>query len=141
MIFNTFENRFGNRPLIRRHRHSRPDWRQPVNEAQKKAFKEDLQYRVEHWRIIMGETPVRWTIRNMKSQWGNCRPQTRQLTFNMQLALLDNSLRDYIIVHELSHLQVPNHGPQFKARMDMFLPDWRTRRKLLREYVIHILNP
>lgn len=93
-----------------------------------------LTERVEYWRIRMNEEPVTWKVRNMKTQWGNCRPKMRRLTFNLQLALVDNNLRDYIIVHELSHLQVPNHGPLFKARQSLFLPDWPARRQRLKNH-------
>jgi len=94
-----------------------------------------LQTNVEKWRQIMGEAPVTWKIRNMKSQWGNCRARTRQLTFNLQLALVSDALKDYIIVHELSHLKVQNHGPLFKARESQFMPDWPLRQKALKEYL------
>jgi len=99
-----------------------------------------LETHVERWRQIMGEAPVTWKIRNMKTQWGNCRARTRQLTFNLQLALVPDELRDYIIVHELSHLQVQNHGPLFKARESQFMPDWPQRRKALRQYEIQLRN-
>lgn len=106
-----------------------------VTKEQAQELKEWLTERVAYWRQIMNEEPVTWKIRNMKTQWGNCRAASRRLTFNLQLALVDNDLRDYIVVHELSHLQVQNHGPLFKARVARFLPDWEQRRKRLRQAV------
>ena len=38
---------------------------------------------------------------------------------------------DYVMIHELTHLIVPNHGREFKAHMDRFYPNWREVRKLL----------
>ena len=38
---------------------------------------------------------------------------------------------EYVVVHELTHLRVANHGPEFKALMDERMPDWRERRKAL----------
>ena len=93
-----------------------------------------LTERVEHWRGVMGEAPVTWKIRNMKTQWGNCRAATRRITFNLQLARVPNELRDYIIVHELAHLQVQNHSPRFYAHVARFIPDWQQRRKALRQF-------
>lgn len=103
-----------------------------VSKEQAQELSEWLTKRVEYWRQIMDEEPVTWTIRKMKAQWGNCRASSRRLTFNVQLALVENDLRDYIVVHELSHLQVQNHGPLFKERVARFLPDWKERRKALR---------
>jgi len=106
-----------------------------VSRTQAEELIQYLTENVEKWRLKMGEAPVTWTIRNMRSQWGNCRAQSRRLTFNLQLALVPNCLRDYIIVHELSHLKVQNHGPLFKAREAEFMPDWKERRKQLKEYL------
>jgi len=111
--------------------------RPPLPEISKEQAKELRAYlttEVERWRVIMGEEPVVWTIRNMRSQWGNCRPQLRKLTFNLQLARVENDLRDYIIVHELSHLKVPNHGAAFKAREAEFMPDFRQRQRRLKAF-------
>jgi len=107
-----------------------------VSEAQKAELIAYLNNAVEKWRIKMGEEPITWKIRNMRSQWGNCRPQRRLITFNLQLALVEERLREYIIVHELSHLKVHNHGAAFKDRETEFMPDWRDRRLALKEYVL-----
>jgi len=105
-----------------------------VTNEKKKELIEYLNKNVEKWRIIMGEEPVTWTIRNMRTQWGNCRAQRRKLTFNLQLALVEDRLKDYIIVHELAHLKVQNHGPLFKARETEFMPDWKERREQLKGF-------
>jgi len=115
-----------------RHRPPLPE----VSKQQREELVDYLTLQVEHWRILMGEEPVTWSIRNMRSQWGNCRPQQRKLTFNLQLALVDKDLIDYIIVHELSHLKVPNHSPEFKAREAQFMPDFRARKKRLNSKII-----
>jgi len=109
-----------------------------ISKQQVVALQTYLNENVEKWRIMMHEQPVTWRLRNMKTQWGNCRAQTRQITFNLQLALVPQPLVDYIIVHELSHLQVQNHGPLFKARLSQFMPDWKVRRQQLKEYLIQL---
>jgi predicted metal-dependent hydrolase len=41
---------------------------------------------------------------------------------------------EYVVVHELTHLRVANHGSDFKALMDARMPDWRERRKALNAF-------
>lgn len=108
--------------------------RQPavISQEQLNDLTDYLAIAVENWRIRMGEGPVVWKLRKMKSQWGNCRHQRRLITFSTQLALADHQLIDYIIVHELAHLKVQNHGPAFHALVQQYIPDEKERRKRLR---------
>lgn len=87
---------------------------------------------VEMWRIRMKEEPVTWKLRNMKSQWGNCRHLKRLITFNIQLARVEHDLIDYIIVHELAHLQVQNHGSRFHELVAKYIPNEKDCRFRLR---------
>ena len=47
-----------------------------------------------------------------------------RLTFNSELLEKRRSLIDYVVLHELLHMKVPNHGKLFKSLMFVFLPDW-----------------
>lgn len=105
----------------------------PITNEQAEALVDFLNERVEYWRIKMGEGPITWKIRNMRSQWGNCRHMQRRITFNLQLARIEHQLVDYIIVHELAHLRHPNHSPQFHAWVQQFIPDERERRRRLHQ--------
>jgi len=103
---------------------------QPVSREEKAELLRFLDPCVRHWLDIMQEErPVQCRLRNMKSMWGNCRAETRVITFSLQLAHKSDAFREYIVVHELCHLKVQNHGPAFKALMDRYLPDWRERKK------------
>lgn len=106
----------------------------PVSEEQKQAFIAYLNEAVPRWCTTMGEAPVTMRLRNMKSQWGNCRWRERVVTFNLQLALVPHELVDYIIVHELAHLKVQNHSKTFHDRVQLFIPDEKERRKKLRNW-------
>ncbi len=54
----------------------------------------------------------RLAIKNTKTRWGSCSTK-RNLNFNYKILFLENNLRDYIIVHELCHLQEMNHSKNF----------------------------
>lgn len=60
----------------------------------------------------------------MKQKWGSC--STRgTVTLAHDLADTPGAFQDFVIVHELLHLRVPNHGKVFKALMGLHVPDWR----------------
>ena len=69
---------------------------------------------VEAWATRIGVEPKEVHIRPMKRKWASCSPKGR-LTFNTDLIREPASFRREVIVHELLHLKVPNHGPLFKA--------------------------
>jgi predicted metal-dependent hydrolase len=54
-----------------------------------------------------------------------------RLTLNTDLLTLPGALAEYVIVHELVHLLVPNHGKVFKSFLTAYLPDWRERQHAL----------
>lgn len=71
-------------------------------------------------------------IKNQKSRWGSCSSQGN-LNFNYRLIYLENKFQDYIIVHELCHLQEMNHGKNFWKLLSLQIPDYKKIRKELRK--------
>lgn len=63
-------------------------------------------------------------VQAMRRKWGSC---SSKGTVTLAMGLLDESVRfqDYVIVHELLHLRVPNHGRLFKVLMTAYIPGWR----------------
>ncbi len=51
-------------------------------------------------------------IKNIKTRWGSCSSKGN-INLSIKLALLPNHLRKYVMLHEIAHLQQPNHGPLF----------------------------
>lgn len=74
----------------------------------------------------------RIAIRNQKSRWGSCSSQ-KNLNFNYRLGLLPAEMADYIIVHELCHLQEMNHSKRFWALVAKAVPDYKKQEKLLKK--------
>ena len=70
-----------------------------------------------------------WSIRDMHTRWGSCNTATHHINFSLMLADRKDDELDYVIIHELVHTVVPNHGPDFKAYMDKLCPNWRDIRK------------
>lgn len=83
------------------------------------------------WATRLHESGVSWQIRRVKSVWGTCHVRKRQITYNAELARVPRELVEYVVVHEITHLQAANHGPRFYALMDERLPGWKILRRKL----------
>ena len=70
-------------------------------------------------------------IKRMSTRWGSCNPVAGRLWFNLELAKRRPALLECVVVHELAHLLVADHGPRFKALMTRHLPQWRMLGKEL----------
>ena len=71
-------------------------------------------------------------VRDQRQRWGSCAPDG-SLRFNWRVMMLDPSLVEYVIVHELIHLNVKNHSQEFWRLLASVLPDVERRRRQLRE--------
>ncbi len=67
----------------------------------------------------------------MKGRWGSM-SASGKMSLNTKLVMKDMALIDYVIVHELCHLEHMNHGPGFYQLMDQMLPGWKVLRKQLK---------
>lgn len=67
----------------------------------------------------------------MKTRWGTCNYNTKLIWLNVRLAEKPVKCIEYVVLHELVHTVIPDHGERFKAMMDTYMRDWRERRKLL----------
>ncbi|QDZ39044.1 M48 family metallopeptidase [Euhalothece natronophila Z-M001] len=74
------------------------------------------------------------TLRSMRNKWASC-SSTGRLTFDSSLLELPPHLQDYAIVHELLHLQIPNHGRLWQCLMEAHLGDYQSYEKELKEIV------
>lgn len=68
-------------------------------------------------------------VRPMKNKWGSISTNGR-MSLNTELLEMDTKFRDYVVVHELIHLKVPNHGKLFKSLLHAFIPRWEEISKL-----------
>ena len=64
----------------------------------------------------------RVTIKHNTSNWGSCSSKGN-INLNLNLMRVPRPLQDYILLHELTHLRHPNHGPAFHAELERLLTD------------------
>jgi predicted metal-dependent hydrolase len=75
---------------------------------------------VQVWAQRLEVTPREIHLRPMKRKWASCSSRGR-LTFDTGLLRQPATFRREVIVHELLHLKVPDHGPLFKALLKAYL--------------------
>lgn len=88
--------------------------------------------RVEYYAGLMGITYGRITIREQKTRWGSCSGKGN-LNFNWKLVLAPPEVLDYVVVHELAHRREMNHSAAFWRIVEQVIPDYRERRRFLKE--------
>lgn len=85
---------------------------------------------VAEWATRVGVQPGRVQFRAMSRKWGSCSSRDN-ITLNSRLTWLPAHLVEYVVLHELAHLKVFNHGKEFKALMSAHMPDWVEREREL----------
>ena len=90
----------------------------------KEAARELVLARLHHFNQHYNLKWNRVAIRNQRRCWGSC-TSLKNLNFSYKLLLLPEHLRDYIIVHELCHLEHLNHGKDFWGLVAEQVPEYR----------------
>jgi predicted metal-dependent hydrolase len=115
----------------------------PVDPVALYSRREYLSYKEEARALVLskigqfharlgGAAYHRVSIKDQKTCWGSC-SRKGNLNFNYKLLFLPSHLQDYVVVHELAHLTELSHSRRFWALVAEVLPDWRARRRELRE--------
>jgi predicted metal-dependent hydrolase len=81
--------------------------------------------------------PVAVTVRDTRSRWGSC-SRARRLSFSWRLILAPPEALETVVVHELAHLRVFGHGPQFWELVAARRPDHRRWRRWLRDHSVEL---
>lgn len=84
-----------------------------------------LKRRTLQWAVRLRVNPRVIRVQTLRRKWGSCSVKGT-VTLAASLADMEPRFQDYVIVHELLHLRVPNHGRLFKALMTAYVPGWRT---------------
>lgn len=91
-----------------------------------------LQERCAYFAARMGVEYGKIKINKARTRWGSCNSKG-DLNFSIALVLLPGSLVDYVVVHELAHRKEMNHLEKFWKVVEKEMPDWKDRKKRLRE--------
>jgi len=94
--------------------------------------KEAFKARVLEWAGKLDVRVRALSVRPMRKKWASC-STAGNLNFNTELLELDRDIADYVIVHELLHFSVPNHGKLWKSLMRAHLGDYERVEARIRQ--------
>ena len=80
--------------------------------------------KVHSWALKVRVKPKQVRIQKMTRKWASCSTKG-WVTFSEDLLREPTKFQDYVIVHELLHLKVPNHGKLFKSFLSAHFPGWK----------------
>jgi len=96
--------------------------------------KEEFKARVLQWADKLEVNARSLSVRPMRNKWASC-STAGNLSFNSELLDVDKGVGDYVIVHELLHFRVPNHGKLWKSLMRAHLGDYEKQEEKLKKAV------
>ncbi len=128
---NLFDLLFGNVKRVKIRRKKVWGIKAPDIEQTRKIAKKVLPKRLGELAQQYGFCYKRLAVRNARTRWGSC-SHANNINLNMHLIKLDNDLIDYVILHELCHTIEKNHSPRFWALVEKHMPDFKERRKKLK---------
>jgi len=94
--------------------------------------KEAFKTRVREWAEKLNVELKTISIRQMNNKWASYTPKSHLLIFNVELLEKSKKVCDYVIVHELLHFNVPNHGKLWKSLMLAHLGDYEKIEKRIK---------
>lgn len=89
--------------------------------------------RLKHYQREMGVKFKSMKIMESKAKWGTC-SSDKELTFNYRLVMAPVKVVDYVVVHELCHLDHMNHDRSFWRKVGSIMPDYKEQQEFLSKY-------
>jgi predicted metal-dependent hydrolase len=99
----------------------------------RRAARTEIGPRLDLATARAGLTYSKLTIRGQRTRWASC-SATGAMSFNWRLLLAPEAVLDYVIEHEVCHLEVMDHSPRFWRLLESRVPDWRDHARWLRRY-------
>jgi predicted metal-dependent hydrolase len=99
----------------------------------RRAARREIAPRLDRATALAGTPYSGLSIRAQRTRWASCSVQGR-MSFNWRLLLAPESVLDYVVWHEVCHLEVLDHSPRFWALVERRWPRWREDREWLRRH-------
>ena len=92
---------------------------------------------VQRYAEIMGVEAKGVKITSAEKRWGSCSSKNT-ICFSYRCAFLSQKCKEYIVIHELSHISEFNHSKKFYDVVERYMPDYKSAEKELDGYYIHL---
>lgn len=96
-------------------------------------LKSILAERMQLVEVDVGNNAVGFRVQDLGYRWGSC-GKTGMVYFHWKLALLPPRIIDYVIAHELVHLKIAHHTPEFWKKLERAMPDYEQRKEWLAKH-------
>ena len=107
-----------------------------VRKQLRAVLNEQLERLVPKWEEITGLFCDSYKTKYMITRWGTCNAKARRIWINLQMIEKPLECLEYIILHELIHLKISNHGKEFVAMMDKYMSNWKDIKNLLNTSIL-----
>ncbi|HEY6398961.1 MAG TPA: SprT family zinc-dependent metalloprotease [Solirubrobacteraceae bacterium] len=108
-------------------------WEPAVERWFRRAAREEISPRLDHACAYAGTSYSQLTIRGQRTRWASC-SRTGVMSFNWRLLLAPEPVLEYVVWHEVCHLEVLDHSPRFWTLLAKRCPDYRSHVRWLREH-------
>ena len=126
-----------NRKMIREKLPIRDPSEQRARDYQKKQLmkkaRDYLPYRLEYWAKLYGYSYSKCRLSHANTRWGSC-SSNKTISLNIGLMKLPEALRDYVILHELAHLNHMDHSKAFWAEVGKHDKNYKNHEKKLKMF-------
>jgi predicted metal-dependent hydrolase len=102
-----------------------------LNGLYRQQVQKTISMLLPYWQERLNVESSSVGIKKMKTKWGSCNIEAKNLWINLELAKKPVECIEFILVHELVHFIERHHNERFKGIMDKHRPNWRERRSLL----------
>jgi predicted metal-dependent hydrolase len=109
------------------------DYRPTVERLYRRLAREEVAKRLDSAVGQVGASYSGLSIRAQSTRWASCSAKGA-MSFNWRLLLAPEPVLDYVVWHEVCHLQIRDHSPRFWALVESRYPGWREQRDWLRRY-------
>lgn len=103
-----------------------------INWYKEKAY-EKISERVDWYARMVGFKYNRVNITDAEKRWGSCSSKGN-LNFSWRLIMAPLRVVDYVVVHELAHLEIRNHSKDFWIKVKTIMPDYKEYEEWLKKY-------
>ncbi len=99
----------------------------------RRAAREEIAPRLDVACLRTGASYSTLTIRGQRTRWASC-SRGGAMSFNWRLLLAPEPVLDYVVWHEVCHLEIMDHSPRFWALLDRHCPGYREQKRWLRRH-------